>query len=62
MEDIFYQVVNEDLRKSDLKHYEKLSMKCHCQLKSIPEAINFHYDYRGMSFWEKIKLAFKKLY
>ena len=60
MEDKCYQATNEDLRKSDLKHYEELSTKCHHWSNGVPRAINFYYDYKSMSIWQKIKLAFKK--
>ena len=60
MENKCYQATNEDLRKSDLEHYEKLSTECHHWSSGIPRAINFYYDYKSMSIWEKIKLAFKK--
>jgi len=49
MEDKCYQATNEDLRKSDLKHYEKLSTKCHHWSSGVPRAINFYYDYKSMS-------------
>jgi hypothetical protein len=55
-----YQSTNEDLRKSALEHYEKLSTECHYWSSGIPKAINFYYDYKEMSLWKKIKLAFKK--
>ncbi len=54
-----YESTNEDLRKSALEHYEKLSRECHHWSSAIPKAINFYYDYRSMSIWKKIKLAFK---
>ena len=60
MENKCYQATNEDLHKSDLEHYEKLSTECHHWSSSIPRAINFYYDYKSMGIWEKIKLAFKK--
>lgn len=49
----------EDLRKSDLEHYEEASSSIHHWSSGIPRAINFYYDYRGMSRWQRIKLAFK---
>ena len=60
MENKCYQATNEDLRKSDLEHYEKLATECHHWASGIPRAINFYYDYKSMSIWEKIKLLFKK--
>jgi hypothetical protein len=61
MEEICYESTNDDLRKSALEHYEKLSRECCHWSSSIPEAIDFYYDYKSMSVWGKIKLAFKKL-
>jgi len=49
----------EDLRKDALAHYDEASIKIHCWQNGIPRAINFYWDYRQMSFWEKILLAFK---
>jgi hypothetical protein len=60
MENKCYQSTNEDLRKSDLEHYENLSTECHHWSSGIPRAINFYYDYKSLSIWEKIKLSFKK--
>lgn len=54
-----YQASQEDLRKSDLNHYEELSNKCHHWSSGVPRAINFYYDYKQMSLIEKIILAFK---
>lgn len=50
----------EDLRESDLKHYEEASTSIHHWSSNIPRAINFYYDYKQMSLWNKIKLAFKR--
>lgn len=50
----------EELRQSDLKHYDKLSTECQHWSISVPRAINFYYDYRQMSLLKKIILAFKK--
>ncbi len=60
MEDKCYQATNEDLRKSDLEHYEELSRKCLIWSSTVPKAINFYYDYKNMSILQRIKLAFKK--
>ena len=60
MEDKAYQTPIEDLRKGDLEHYEEAATKIHCWSSGVPRAINFYYDYQKMSFWQKIKLAFKK--
>tara|TARA_R110000803_G_scaffold131141_7_gene198442 strand:- start:49 stop:258 length:210 start_codon:yes stop_codon:yes gene_type:complete len=49
----------EDLRKSDLEHYDKASTKIHHWSSGVPRAINFYFDYKQMNFWSKIKLAFK---
>ncbi len=54
-----YQATNEDLRKSDLGHYDELSTKCHHWSSGVPRAINFYYDYKSMTLWQKLKLAFK---
>jgi len=51
----------EDLRNSDLKHYEEASTKIHHWSSGVPRAINFYYDYHQMSFWNRIKTAFKLL-
>lgn len=53
------QATSEELRKSDLNHYESLSNQCHHWSSGVPRAINFFYDYQQMNFWQKIKLAFK---
>lgn len=49
----------EDLRKDDLKHYDEAATKIHCWSSGVPRAINFYYDYKQLSFWDKIKQAFK---
>jgi hypothetical protein len=59
MEDKCYEATNEELRKSDLEHYEKLARKCLHWSSGVPTAINFYYDYKNMSIWQRIKLAFK---
>jgi hypothetical protein len=58
-EDRPMQTPLEDLKKSDLEHYEEASSKIHCWHNSIPVAINFYFDYKQMTWWQKIKLAFK---
>lgn len=50
----------EDLREWDLKHYEEASSKLQHWTNSIPRAINFWYDYKQMTFFGKIKQAFKR--
>jgi hypothetical protein len=60
MENKCYQATNEDLRKSDLEHYKKLSANSDRWSSGVPKAINFYYDYKSMTIWQKIKLAFKK--
>lgn len=60
MKDKCCQASIEDLKKSDLEHYNDLSTKCLNWSSNVPKAINFYYDYREMSLWKKIKLAFKK--
>ena len=54
-----YKTPLEDLRNSDLIHYEEASTKIHCWSSGIPRAINFYYDYKQMNLWQKIKQAFK---
>ena len=50
----------EELRQSDLKHYDKLSTECHHWSSGVPRAINFYYDYKKMNLIQRIILAFKK--
>jgi hypothetical protein len=50
---------SEDLRQSDLKHYDELSTECHHWSSGVPRAINFYYDYRQMNLFQRIILAFK---
>ena len=33
----------EELRKSDLKHYDELSTECHYWSSGVPRAINFRF-------------------
>lgn len=54
-----YQSSQEDLRQSDLNHYDKLSTECHHWSSGVPRAINFYYDYKQMNLIQRIKLAFK---
>ena len=54
-----YKTPLEDLRNSNLQHYDEASTKCHHWSNAIPRAINFYYDYKQMSLWQKIKLAIK---
>ena len=49
----------EELKQSDLKHYDELSTKSHIWANSIPRAINFYYDYKQMNLLQRIVLAFK---
>ena len=49
----------EDLRQSDLKHYDKLSTECYHWSSSLPKAINFYYNYKEMNLIQRIILAFK---
>jgi hypothetical protein len=49
----------EELRKSDLKHYDELSTECHYWSSGVPRAINFYYDYKQMNLIQRIILAFK---
>jgi hypothetical protein len=51
----------EELRQSDLQHYDALAYneyKSH--RNSILRAINFYYDYRQMNLFQRIILTFKK--
>jgi hypothetical protein len=50
----------EDLRQSDLKHYDKLSTEYNHWSSSVPKAINFYYNYKQMNLFQRIILAFKK--
>ena len=47
----------EELRQSDLQHYDALAYNEY--KNSIPRAINFYYDYRQMNLFQRIILAFK---
>ena len=49
----------EDLRKSDLEHYDRAATKECCWHNTIPRAINFYYDYRQMSLWKRLLQALK---
>ena len=49
----------EELRQSDLKHYDELSTEFHHWSSGVPRAINFYYDYKQMNLIQRIKLAFK---
>ena len=50
----------EDLRKDALSHYEIAPTEIGNWYNQVPRAINFFYDYQQMSFWQKLKQAFKK--
>jgi hypothetical protein len=50
----------EDLRKVALKHYDSASTKVQLWNNAIPRAINFYYDYKQMSIWQKLKLILKQ--
>lgn len=50
----------EELRIQALEHYDKASTSIHHWSSSVPQAINFYYDYKQLGFWAKIKMAFKK--
>jgi hypothetical protein len=49
----------EDLRQSDLQHYDELSTKFNHWVSGVPRAINFYYDYKKMNLIQRIILAFK---
>lgn len=57
--EVSYQTPLEDLRRDALEHYNEVSLKAYHSMSDIPQAINFYYDYEQMSFWQKIKQAFK---
>jgi len=59
MEERACQTPLEDLRKDALKHYDEASTKIHCWQSGIPNAINFYWEYKQMSLWQKLKQAFK---
>jgi Tfp pilus assembly PilM family ATPase len=54
-----YQTTQDELKQSDLKHYDELSTKCNHWSNNIPRAINFYYNYQKMSLIQKILLSFK---
>jgi hypothetical protein len=54
-----YKTPLEDLRNSDLEHYEEASTKIHHWSSGIPRAINFYYDYKSLNFLGKIMFAIK---
>lgn len=58
-EPVSYKTPLNDLRKSDLDHYEQAASAVMEWHSGIPEAINFYYDYHQMNLWQKIKQAFK---
>lgn len=49
----------EDLRNSALEHYEEASTKIHHWSSSVPQAINFYFDYKQLNLLGRLKLAFK---
>jgi len=59
MENRACQTPLEDLRERDLKHYDDASTSIHHWSSGVPRAINFYYDYKQMSLWDKLVLAFK---
>jgi hypothetical protein len=50
----------EDLRRDALRHYDKAASKVNHWSSSIPQSINFYYDYKQMSIWQKLKLILKQ--
>lgn len=48
----------DELKQSDLNHYDKLSTECHHWSSGVPKAIEFYYEYQKMTLFQKIKLAF----
>jgi len=53
-----YIASQDELKQSDLRHYEKLSTECHHWSSGVPRAIEFYYEYQKMTLFQKIKLAF----
>ena len=53
-----YIVSQDELKQSDLSHYDKLSTECHHWSSGVPRAIEFYYEYQKMTLFQKIKLAF----
>jgi len=49
----------EDLREDALKHYDEAATSIHHHSSGVPQAINFYWNYKQMSFWGKIRQAFK---
>jgi len=59
-DDRTYQTPLEDLRHDALNHYDEASSKLHHWQSGIPIAINFYWDYKQMTFWQKLKLIIKQ--
>ena len=59
MKDRAFETPLEDLRTSDLIHYDEVASKAYHYRNAVTKAINFFYDYKQMSLIQKIKLAFK---
>jgi hypothetical protein len=57
-----YEATQDELKLSDLKHYDEISTKCNHWSNSVPRAIIFYYDYQKMSLIQKVLLAFKTKY
>lgn len=53
-----YITSQDELKQSDLTHYDELSEKCHHWSSGVPRAIEFYYEYQKMTLFQKIKLAF----
>jgi len=53
-----YIASQDELKQSDLTHYDELSKKCHHWSSGVPRAIEFYYEYQKMTLFQKIKLAF----
>ena len=54
-----YIASQDELKQSDLSHYEKLSTECHHWSSGVPRAIEFYYEYQKMTLLQKIIFAFK---
>ena len=53
-----YIASQDELKQSDLNHYDRLSTESHHWSSGVPRAIEFYYEYQKMTLFQKIKLAF----
>ncbi len=49
----------DELRKSDLEHYDEASTKIHHWSNGVPRAINFYYDYKQKNLLKRLLFAFR---